>query len=92
MVICAMIGCSNRFGRDKIRFHLPAVVQGQGKQMHSITKAQRRAWLKAIYRDDLTADKLVNAFISEEHFARRTRFRIISYILCRQTRISDVHI
>ena len=73
MVICTMIGCSNRSGRDNVRFfRLPAVVQGQGEQMRSITEAQRRAWLKAISRDDLTADKLANVFVCEEHFTRRT--------------------
>ena len=77
MVICAIIGCSNRSGRDKVRFfRLPAVVEGQGEQMHSITEAQRRAWLKAISRDDLTVHdltdkKLSNVFVCEEHFTKR---------------------
>ena len=79
MVICAIIGCSNRSGRDKVRFfRLPAVVEGQGEQMRSITEAQRRAcnWLKAISRDDLTVHdltdkKLSNVFVCEEHFTKR---------------------
>ena len=72
MVICAMIGCSNRSGRDKVRFfHLPAVIQGQGGQTRSITEVQRCAWLKAISRDDLTTDKLANVFVCEEHFITR---------------------
>ena len=48
-------------------FCLPAVIQGQGRQTRSIMEAQRRAWLKAISRDDLTTDKLANVFLSE-HF------------------------
>ena len=69
MVICAIIGCSNRSGRDKVRFfRLPAVVKHQGEQMRSITTMQHCAWLKAISRDDLTKDKLSNIFVCEKHF------------------------
>ena len=72
MVICAIIGCSNRSGRDKVRFfRLPAIVEGQGEQMRSITEAQRRAWLKAISRDDLAEKNLENIFVCEEHFTQR---------------------
>ena len=73
MVICTMIGCSNRSGRDKVRyFRLPAVIQGQGGQTRSIMEAQRHAWVKAISRDDLTTDKLANMFfVCEEHFITR---------------------
>ena len=69
MVICAIIGCSNRSGRDKVRFfQLPAVVKHQGEQMCSITTMQRCAWLKVISRDGLTEDKLSNVFVCEKHF------------------------
>ena len=72
MVICAIIGCSNRSGRDKVRFfRLPAVVKHQGEQMFSVTTKQRCAWLKAISRDDLTEDKLSNVFVCEMHFEQR---------------------
>ena len=72
MVICAIIGCSNRSGRDKVRFfRLPAVVKHQGEQMFSVTTKQRCTWLKAISRDDLTEDKLSNVFVCEMHFEQR---------------------
>ena len=72
MVICAIVGCSNRSGRDKVRFfRLPAIVEGQGEQMRSIKEAQRRAWLKAISRADLTEKNLANIFVCEEHFTKR---------------------
>ena len=72
MVICAIIGCSNRSGRDKVRFfRLPAVVKHQGEQMFSIMTQQRCAWLKAISRDDLTEAKLSNVFVCEMHFVYR---------------------
>ena len=37
--------------------------------------------VKDISRDDLTADKLANAFVCEEHFTRRTSVRIISFLI-----------
>lgn len=33
-----------------------------------ISTERRRAWLKAISRQDLTADKLANVFVCEHHF------------------------
>ena len=70
--MCAIFGCSNRSGRDKVRFfRLPAVVKHQGEQMFSVTTKQRCAWLKAISRDDLTEDKLSNVFVCEMHFEQR---------------------
>ena len=71
MVICAIIGCSNRSQRDIVRFfRLPAIVKHQGEQMLSITSKQRCAWLKAISRDGLTGDKLSNIFVCEKHFVQ----------------------
>ena len=38
MVICAMIGCSNRSDRDGVRFFkLPKVVTDRGEQMLTLT-------------------------------------------------------
>ena len=70
MVICAMIGCSNRSSRDKVYFSAFQLLfkEGQGEQTHSIMEAQQCAWLKAISRDNLTTDKLANVFVYEEHF------------------------
>ena len=71
MVICAMIGCSNRSGCDKVRFfRLPKIVSDRGEQMLSVTMQWQLAWLKAISRDDLTKDKLVNVFVCERHFIK----------------------
>ena len=69
MVICTIIGCSNRSRRDEVRFfRLPAVVKHQGEQMFSVTTKQRCTWLKAISRDDLTEDKLSNVFVARDAF------------------------
>ena len=46
MVICAMIGCSNRSGRDEVRFfRLPKIVSDRGEQMLSVTMQRQLAWL-----------------------------------------------
>ena len=62
MVICAMIGCSNRSDRDGVDgvrfFRLPKVVTDRGEQMLSLTTERQLAWLRAISRDDITKEKL----------------------------------
>ena len=76
MVICAIVGCSNRSGRDKVRFgrdkvtfhRLPAIVKHQGPQMLEITTERRKAWLAAISREDLKGKKLNNVFVCSCHF------------------------
>ena len=71
MVICAIVGCSNRSGRDKSSFfRLPAVIKHQGQQMFEITTERRKAWLAAICRADMTADKLENVFVCQKHFCK----------------------
>lgn len=82
MVICAIIGCSNRSDRDNVHFYrLPAIVKHQGEQMLSITTKQRCAWLKAISRADLTGDKLSNVFVCEEHFVHGKNASNIQVVL-----------
>ena len=69
MVICAMIGCSNRSDRDDVRFfQLPKIVTCRGEQMLSLTTERQLAWLKAILRDDITKERLSNVFVYERHF------------------------
>lgn len=71
MVICAIIGCSNRSGRDRCAFfRLPAVIKHQGQQMLEITTERRKAWLAAICRADLAVDKLGNVFVCQKHFCK----------------------
>ena len=71
MVICAIIGCSNRSDRDKVRyFSLPTIVRDKGDQMLSITTERCCAWLKAISREDLVGDKLKNTYVCEKHFVK----------------------
>ena len=71
MVSCAIIGCSNNSKKSSTKcsfFRLPAIIKHQGQQMLEITSEGRRAWLKAISRDDLTEKKLANVWVCERHF------------------------
>ena len=72
MVGCAIINCSNsskKSSKTKCSFYrLPAIIQHQGQQMLEITRERRRAWLKAISREDLTEEKLANVWVCERHF------------------------
>ena len=49
-------------------YRLPAIIQHQCQQMLEITRERRRAWLKAISREDLTEEKLANIWVCECHF------------------------
>ena len=69
MVLCSIVGCSNRSGRDKVSYHrLPAIIYHQGEQMLAISTERRRAWLAAISRGDLTEDRLHNVYVCSRHF------------------------
>ena len=59
MVLCLMVDCSNRSGRDKVSFNrVPTVITDQGEFMEELTAERRRKWISAISRDDLT-DKIL---------------------------------
>jgi len=67
--VTSIVGCSNRSGRDKVTFHrLPVVVKHQGPQMLEITSERRKAWLAAISREDLKGKRLDKVFICSHHF------------------------
>ena len=69
MVLCSIVGCSNRSGRDKISYHrLPAIIYHQGEQMLMISTERHQAWLAAISRADLTEDRLHNVCMCSRHF------------------------
>ena len=77
MVICCIVGCSNRSGRDKYSYHrLPAVIKHQGSQMLALSTERHRAWLSAISRDDLTEKKLRNVFVCGRHFTEGLHIKL----------------
>ena len=70
MVICVVIGCSNRSGRDKefSYFRIPAVTDHQGKEDLELRKKRRDGYLAAISREDIDVDSLDKYRICSKHF------------------------
>ena len=78
----SMLSCSNRSGRDKVRFfRLPAVIKHQGTQMLQISTERRHAWLRAINREYLTKSKLANIVVCERHFIKGTHDQCLTLSL-----------
>ena len=70
MVLCMIVGCANRSGRD-IGVYLarvPSVVTNQGKEAENLSRERRSRWISAISRDDLTDDILENDRDCGRHF------------------------
>ena len=70
MVLCVIVGCSKRSGRDKdvSFFRLPKVINNQGKEVYSLSKRRRDGFLAAISRVGLTENILKNDRICSRHF------------------------
>ena len=80
MVGCAIKGCNNKSGRDKVSFYrLPAVKTHEGPQMLEITTERRRAWLSAISREDLK--NLENVYVCSNHFMQYRLVVACQYLL-----------
>ena len=62
MVLCVVIGCSKRSGRDKdVSFYrIPKVIAHRGKQEYELTKKRRAGFLAAISRDTKGTSVLEN--------------------------------
>ena len=70
MVLCVVVGCSSRFGRDKgVSFYrIPTVVTTRGSAERELTQKCRDGYLAAISRDDLKEKILQNDRICAKHF------------------------
>lgn len=70
MVMCIVLGCSKRSGRDKdVSFYrVPKVITSRGKQEYELTKKRRDGFLAAISRDGLKKTILENDRICSRHF------------------------
>ena len=58
---CAVIGCGNRWNRDKGKsfYRLPAIITSQGVQTQTLSEKRRVGWLAAIRRKDIKKRKLL---------------------------------
>ena len=70
MVLCVVIGCSKRSGRDKdVSFYrIPKIITHRGQRDYELTKKRRDGFLAAISRDDLTEKVLENDRVCSRHF------------------------
>ena len=70
MVLCMVLGCSVRSGRDKnvSFFRVPAVVKDRGEQEEELSHERRMMWISAISREKLTEKILCNDRVCSKHF------------------------
>ena len=51
MVLCVVLGCSRRSGRDKdVSFLIPRIIQDKGEQLRVLSKRRRDGYLTAFSR------------------------------------------
>ena len=62
MVLCVVIECSKRSGRDRdVSFYrIPKIISHRGQRDYELSKKRRSGFLAAISRDDLTDKVLLN--------------------------------
>ena len=67
--VCAIVGCSNRSGREKDRsyFRLPKVTQKQDEEGRILSKRRRERWVNVIRRSDLNPSAY-HTRVSSDHF------------------------
>ena len=70
MVLCLIVGCSKRSGRDKnVSFYrVPKIITNKGSYIEELSRRRRKGFLTAISRDDLTDSILENDRVCSRHF------------------------
>lgn len=70
MVLCLIVGCGNRSGRNKGLYFakVPSIIENQGNEARELSAERRSRWISAISRDDLTDTILENDRVCEKHF------------------------
>ena len=77
MVLCAVVGCSNRSDREHKKdhkkvefFRIPAIIRHTDKRDLELSTKRRDRYLAAISREDLTAEMLENSDyrVCSDHF------------------------
>ena len=68
MPTCAVIGCSNRKGEDKLRFFkFPSARENAAPDVQAVCKKRRELWKIAINRD-FTEDQWDKKVVCQDHF------------------------
>ena len=62
MVLCLIVGCSKRSGRDKdVSFYrVPKIITNKGPRKEELSRRRRAGFIAAISRHDLTDSILEN--------------------------------
>ena len=70
MVLCLIVGCGNRSGRDKGLYFakVPSIIENQGQEARELSEERRSRWISAISRDDPTDTILENDRVCGKHF------------------------
>jgi len=70
MVICAVIKCGSRSGRDKSKrfFRLPSVITHQGERALDLSRRRQLEWLARIKRKNLRPEQYPNTRVCSDHF------------------------
>ncbi len=70
MVLCIVVGCTKRSGRDKdVSFYrIPKIMSSRGTRNLELSKKRRAGYLGAISRKDMTEKIMVNDRICSRHF------------------------
>ena len=78
---CAVIGCSNRLGRDqKSFFRLPKVITGQGGRTEELSQARQSKWLANIGRKNLSALSHDSIRVCSDHFITGQFKSLVYYV------------
>ena len=69
-VICAVLKCGNRSGRDKDErfFRLPSVITHQGEKALELSRRRQLEWLARIKRKNLRPEQYLNTRVCSDHF------------------------
>ena len=73
MVLCLIVGCGNRSGRDKGLYFAkePSIIENQGQEARELSEERRSRWISAISIDDLTDTILENDRVCGKNFVSR---------------------
>jgi THAP domain len=84
MVVCAVKGCSSRYGNCKgiSLFRLPKVILHQGETDRQLTERRRRTFLANIYRSGVSEAAANNMRICSRHFVSGKELNDLHLIKC----------
>ena len=70
MILCIVVGCSKRSGRDKdVSFYrIPKIIRNRGGETRKLSEMRRNGFVAAVSRQDITVKILYHDRICSQHF------------------------